>query len=124
MKTLSEVRAAQATAALGEVTEPLQIAAPAARLTRALGMQRYCILDLRGTMGLTVNGVHHNAPAQLVDELDNLGGLVTEAIVDDARISLIPFCWQADSLRTPWLHKHAAVGYRSGITAASPPDNH
>lgn len=117
MKTPSEERIARSIELLGEATHQAEVANAAASLTKAIGLERYFILDIRGGMGSEVRGLYHDAPAMLRDEASDLRVFGSDPVLVKARTSRVPFLWRAEG--NAWRDKNGALGYRSGVAAAS-----
>lgn len=101
--------------ALEAAARPDEINEGASALTIALGMERYVLMSIRGA---TVTSLYHNAPPELSDEVTDLRTISVDPIRVRARETTIPVIWQSGS-GGAWRDQHAALGYRSGIAAAS-----
>jgi DNA-binding CsgD family transcriptional regulator len=115
MKSLRDVLISEALGGLGSAQTAPEFGALAEKLTEGFGMDRYIVIDVRNG---TLAGLHHNAPAHLSADIENLATADSDPILGKARVSRMPFAWgRGDG--GPWREAYGSLGYHSGIAGVT-----
>ncbi len=107
---------AQAIAALASAEQADDIARGAAAFTRAMGMERFTIIDFRTHVAAELI---HNAPLGLEQDQPMIEVVKRDPVVAQAKMSPIPVVWQSGHGGGGWRELNGDFGYRCGVAGAA-----